>query len=156
MTYIGQFYRDQQHLIPSEVLIPQDIDQEAVEALVDTKVIKPQRGEKKQLINLATKNARVSLEQKFNLLEKNLEKTYGAVENIGQLLGIPTPVRIEAFDNSNIMGTSPVSAMVVFENGVPNKRNTASIRLRRWRGQMTMLSCVKFCSGGTVGCCGTV
>lgn len=89
-------------------------------------------------------------------MEKNLEKTYGAVENIGQLLGIPTPVRIEAFDNSNIMGTSPVSAMVVFENGVPNKRNTASIRLRRWRGQMTMLSCVKFCSGGTVGCCGTV
>lgn len=60
-------------MIPSEVLIPQDIDQEAVEALVDTKVIKPQRGEKKQLINLATKNARVSLEQKFNLLEKNLE-----------------------------------------------------------------------------------
>lgn len=134
LTYIGQFYRDQQHLIPSEVLIPQDIDQEAVEALVDTKVIKPQRGEKKQLINLATKNARVSLEQKFNLLEKNLEKTYGAVENIGQLLGIPTPVRIEAFDNSNIMGTSPVSAMVVFENGVPNKKEYRKYKIKTVEG----------------------
>ena len=121
-------------MIPSEVLIPQDIDQEAVEALVDTKVIKPQRGEKKQLINLATKNARVSLEQKFNLLEKNLEKTYGAVENIGQLLGIPTPVRIEAFDNSNIMGTSPVSAMVVFENGVPNKKEYRKYKIKTVEG----------------------
>lgn len=78
------------------------------------------------------------------------------MENIGQLLGIPTPVRIEAFDNSNIMGTSPVSAMVVFENGVPNKKNTASTRLIRLRDRMTMLPCGKFCSGGTVGCCGTV
>ena len=63
-------------------LIPQDIDEEAVKALVDTKVLKPQRGEKKQLVNLAIKNARVSLEQKFNLLEKSVEKTQGAIENL--------------------------------------------------------------------------
>lgn len=134
LTYIGQFYQDQQHLIPNEIFIPQDIDEEAVRALVDTKVVKPQRGEKKQLVNLAIKNARVSLEQKFNLLEKNLEKTQGAVKNIGNLLGIPTPVRIEAFDNSNIQGTSPVSAMVVFENGVANKKEYRKYKIKTVEG----------------------
>lgn len=123
LTYIGQFYQEKSHLKPNEILIPADIDEEAVRAMVDTKVLKPQRGEKKQLVNLAIKNARVSLQQKFDLLEKSIEKTQGAIENLGQLLNIPTPVRIESFDNSNIMGTSPVSAMVVFVNGKPSKKD---------------------------------
>ena len=130
LTYVGQFYQEKSHLIPNEILIPQDIDEEAVQALVDTKVLKPQRGEKKQLVNLAIKNARVSLEQKFNLLEKSMEKTQGAIENLGKLLQIPTPVRIESFDNSNIMGTSPVSAMVVFVNGKPSKKDYRKYKIK--------------------------
>ena len=130
LTYVGQFYQEKSHLIPNEILIPQDIDEEAVKALVDTKVLKPQRGEKKQLVNLAIKNARVSLEQKFNLLEKSMEKTQGAIENLGKLLQIPTPVRIESFDNSNIMGTSPVSAMVVFVNGKPCKKDYRKYKIK--------------------------
>ena len=130
LTYVGQFYQEKYHLVPNEVLIPQDIDEEAVKALVDTKILKPQRGEKKQLVNLAIKNARVSLEQKFNLLEKSVEKTQGAIENLGRLLQIPTPVRIESFDNSNIMGTSPVSAMVVFVNGKPSKKDYRKYKIK--------------------------
>ena len=130
LTYVGQFYQEKSHLVPNEVLIPQDIDEEAVKALVDTKILKPQRGEKKQLVNLARKNARVSLEQKFNLLEKSVEKTQGAIENLGRLLQIPTPVRIESFDNSNIMGTSPVSAMVVFVNGKPSKKDYRKYKIK--------------------------
>lgn len=130
LTYVGQFYQEKSHLIPNEILIPQDIDEEAVKALVDTKILKPQRGEKKQLVNLAIKNARVSLEQKFNLLEKSMEKTQGAIENLGKLLQIPTPVRIESFDNSNIMGTSPVSAMVVFVNGKPSKKDYRKYKIK--------------------------
>ena len=130
LTYVGQFYQEKSHLIPNEILIPQDIDEEAVKALVDTKVLKPQRGEKKQLVNLAIKNARVSLEQKFNLLEKSMEKTQGAIENLGKLLQIPTPVRIESFDNSNIMGTSPVSAMMVFVNGKPSKKDYRKYKIK--------------------------
>ena len=130
LTYVGQFYQDKSHLVPNEILIPQDIDEEAIKALVDTKVLKPQRGEKKQLVNLAIKNARVSLEQKFNLLEKSVEKTQGAIENLGRLLQIPTPVRIESFDNSNIMGTSPVSAMVVFVNGKPSKKDYRKYKIK--------------------------
>lgn len=130
LTYVGQFYQEKSHLVPNEVLIPQDIDEEAVKALVDSKILKPQRGEKKQLVNLAIKNARVSLEQKFNLLEKSVEKTQVAIENLGRLLQIPTPVRIESFDNSNIMGTSPVSAMVVFVNGKPSKKDYRKYKIK--------------------------
>ena len=136
LTYLGQFYLDSRHLKPREIFIPGDIDQESVEALVgdEVKVFKPQRGEKKQLVNLAAKNARVSLTQKFDLLEKDLAKTQGAIENLGKLMGIPTPVRIESFDNSNIMGTSPVSAMVVFENGKPNKKEYRKYKIKTVEG----------------------
>lgn len=134
LTYIGQFYQDQQHLIPNEIFIPQDIDEEAVKALVQTKVVKPQRGEKKQLVNLATKNARVSLEQKFDLLEKDLKKTHGAMTDLGKELGLRKLHRIEAFDNSNIMGTSPVSAMVVFVDGRPSKNNYRKYKIKTVEG----------------------
>ncbi len=135
LTYLGQFYHDSKNLIPKEIFIPETIDEELVKALVNSKVIKPKKGEKKQLVNLATKNARVSLQQKFDLLEKDIQKTQGAVENLGELMGIATPVRIEAFDNSNIMGTSPVSAMVVFENGKPNKKEYRKYKIKTVTGQ---------------------
>ncbi|QIM46988.1 excinuclease ABC subunit UvrC [Streptococcus ruminicola] len=130
LTYVGQFYRDSKHFIPKEIFIPQDIDEDLVKAVVNTKVVKPQRGEKKQLVNLAIKNARVSLQQKFDLLEKDIRKTHGAIENIGELLNIPKPVRIEAFDNSNIQGTSPVAGMVVFVNGKPSKKDYRKFKIK--------------------------
>lgn len=85
---------------------------------------------KKQLVALATKNARVSLQQKFDLLEKDIKKTSGAIENLGQLLKIDKPVRIEAFDNSNIQGTSPVAAMVVFVDGKPSKKDYRKFKIK--------------------------
>ncbi|MBJ6745376.1 excinuclease ABC subunit UvrC [Streptococcus sp. 121] len=134
LTYLGQFYQEANHLIPNEILLPMDVDFESAQALVDTKIRQPQRGEKKQLVSLASKNARVSLQQKFDLLEKNFEKTQGAVENLGRELGISTPYRIEAFDNSNIMGTSPVSAMVVFVNGVASKKDYRKYKIKTVEG----------------------
>ncbi|WP_205029906.1 excinuclease ABC subunit UvrC [Streptococcus porcinus] len=134
LTYIGQFYQDKRHFIPSEIFIPSEVDQELVEAIVPTKVIKPQRGEKKQLVALATKNARVSLQQKFDLLEKDLKKTQGAIESLGQLMGIARPERIEAFDNSNIQGTSPVAAMVVFVDGKASKQDYRKYKIKTVQG----------------------
>lgn len=130
LTYVGQFYSDQRHLIPKEVFIPETIDETLVAAIVPARIVKPQRGEKKQLVALATKNARVSLQQKFDLLEKDLRKTSGAIEHLGQLLGIEKPVRIEAFDNSNIQGTSPVAAMVVFVYGKPSKKDYRKFKIK--------------------------
>ncbi|VTS23929.1 excinuclease ABC subunit C [Streptococcus porcinus] len=134
LTYIGQFYQDKRHFIPSEIFIPSEVDQALVEAIVPTKIIKPQRGEKKQLVALATKNARVSLQQKFDLLEKDLKKTQGAIESLGQLMGIARPERIEAFDNSNIQGTSPVAAMVVFVDGKASKQDYRKYKIKTVQG----------------------
>ncbi|HEL0602483.1 TPA: excinuclease ABC subunit UvrC [Streptococcus equi subsp. zooepidemicus] len=130
LTYVGQFYSDQRHLIPKEIFIPEMIDETLVAAIVPARIVKPQRGEKRQLVALATKNARVSLQQKFDLLEKDLRKTSGAIEHLGQLLGIEKPVRIEAFDNSNIQGTSPVAAMVVFVDGKPSKKDYRKFKIK--------------------------
>lgn len=130
LTYIGQFYQNKKHFLPNEIFIPKEIDDKLVGALVDSKIVKPQRGEKKQLVNLAIKNAKVSLQQKFDLLEKDIKKTEGAIGNLGELLNIPKPIRIESFDNSNIQGTSPVSAMVVFVNGKPSKKDYRKYKIK--------------------------
>lgn len=130
LTYIGQFYQNKKHFLPNEIFIPKEIDDKLVGALVDSKIVKPQRGEKKQLVNLAIKNAKVSLQQKFDLLEKDIKKTEGAIENLGELLNIPKPIRIESFDNSNTQGTSPVSAMVVFVNGKPSKKEYRKYKIK--------------------------
>lgn len=134
LTYIGQFYQEAEHMVPKEILVPSGIDVEAVEVVTQTKVLKPSRGEKKQLVAMATKNARTQLQLKFDLLEKDLIKTQGAIENLGKILNIPTPARIESFDNSNIMGTSPVSAMVVFINGKPSKKDYRKYKIKTVEG----------------------
>ena len=64
------------------------------------------------------------------MAERDILKTTKAVENLGKILGIPKPVRIESFDNSNIMGTSPVSAMVVFIDGKPSKKDYRKYKIK--------------------------
>ncbi|WP_265458991.1 excinuclease ABC subunit UvrC [Enterococcus sp. HY326] len=134
LTYIGQFYQENQHFVPKEVLIPDDIDMPSVEALLKTKVLQPQRGEKKKLVKLAAKNAGVALNEKFDLIVRKQERTLGAVDRLGSALNIPSPTRIEAFDNSNIMGTDPVSAMVVFIDGKPAKNEYRKYKIKTVKG----------------------
>ncbi|WP_086347423.1 excinuclease ABC subunit UvrC [Candidatus Enterococcus clewellii] len=134
LTFIGQFYQENEHFIPKEVLIPDNIDKESVEALLATKVIQPQRGEKKKLVKLAGKNATVALQEKFDLIVRKQERTIGAVERLGDAMNIPVPIRIEAFDNSNIMGTDPVSAMVVFIDGKPAKKEYRKYKIKTVKG----------------------
>lgn len=130
LTFVGQFYQENQHFVPKEILIPESIDKASIEALVNTKVTQPMRGEKKKLVALAGKNAQVYLTEKFDLIERKQERTIGAVEKLGNALNIPTPVRIEAFDNSNIMGTDPVSAMVVYIDGKPDKKEYRKFKIK--------------------------
>lgn len=134
LTYIGQFYQENEHFIPKEVLIPDTIDQLSVEALLDTKVLQPKRGEKKKLVELANKNATVALNERFDLIARKQERTIGAVERLGNAMNIPTPTRIESFDNSNIMGTNPVAAMVVFIDGKPAKKEYRKYKIKTVKG----------------------
>lgn len=107
---------------------------EALESWLKVKVFQPQRGLKKQLVGMATENARVGLEEKFRLIERDESRTVKAVENLGNWLGTNTISRIEAFDNSNIQGTDPVSAMVVFVDGKPDRKEYRKYKVKTVQG----------------------
>lgn len=121
LTFIGRFYQSN-NLKPKEIFIPATLDQDLLSQLLDIKVVVPKIGEKKELVDLAMKNAEMALSEKLQLIEKQEERTLKAVERLGELLSIPTPHRIEAFDNSHHQGMDAVSAMVVFTDGRPDKK----------------------------------
>src|SRR5699024_3644934 len=134
LTYIGRFYLHQNHLLPDEILVPLGTNAEMLEQLLDVPTHTPYRGQKKQLVETATKNASIALEEKFTLIERDEERTIMAVEELGEILHIETPHRIEAFDNSNIQGTDPVSAMVVFTDGRAHKNEYRKYKIRDVKG----------------------
>jgi excinuclease ABC subunit C len=134
LTFLGQFYSIAEHFKPKEVLVPDTVDAEMVEQLLSVKVLIPQRGQKKELVKLAYKNAKIALKEKFSLIERDEERTIKAVESLGKQMGIFTPHRIEAYDNSNIQGTDPVSAMIVFIDGKPEKREYRKYKIKSVTG----------------------
>ncbi len=114
--------------------MPESVDESMAEQLVQTKILIPKRGQKKDLVQLAEKNAKVSLHDKFALIERDEERTIRAVEKLGEAMGIYTPYRIESFDNSNIQGADPVSAMVVFINGKPDRKEYRKYKIKTVEG----------------------
>lgn len=133
-TFIGQFYQLNQHFLPKEVHIPKQLDVEMVHTVVDTNIVTPQRGQKKQLVDMANKNARISLENKFELIARDESRTVKAIEQLADAMGIQIPIRIEAFDNSNIQGVGPVSAMVSFVDGKPDKKGYRKYKIKSVEG----------------------
>lgn len=133
-SYIGRFYLHQNHLRPKEILLPIGSDTELIAELLEVNVHTPLRGRKKELVELAMKNAEIALTEKFLLIERDEERTILAAERLGEALNIETPHRIEAFDNSNIQGTNPVSAMIVFIDGRPNKKEYRKYKIRTVEG----------------------
>lgn len=134
LTFLGQFYEITNHFKPKEILLPESVDAEMAEGLLGVKTIHPKRGSKKDMLKLANKNAAIALQEKFSLIERDEERTINAVENLGVQLGIYTPHRIEAFDNSNIQGSDPVSALVVFIDGKPEKREYRKYKIKTVQG----------------------
>jgi excinuclease ABC subunit C len=137
ISYLTQFYSDHPAL-PKEILLPDHPEHgdtaKALQEWLNVKVLVPQRGKKKQLVSMAEDNAKVSLEEKFRLIERDEERTVKAVENLGQWIGTDAVRRIEAFDNSNIQGSDPVSAMVVFIDGKPAKKEYRKFKIRTVQG----------------------
>ena len=82
------------------------------------------------MLDLATQNAHVKIDEKFNMLQRQEERTIGACEELGDAMNIQTPLRIEAFDNSHIFGSDTVSAMVVFEDGRPRKKDYRKFKIQ--------------------------
>lgn len=139
-AFIGQFYSGTPY-IPRELLVmAEPEDREGLENWLSEKsghrvyIKVPQRGEKHNLLELARKNAQLTLNQFGTRLKQEEKRTKGAMEQLSQLLGIMDeempPSRIEAYDISNTYGFLSVGSMVVFDNGRPLKNDYRKFRIR--------------------------
>ncbi len=129
-SFILQFYNQKNRVLPKEILVPSGIDKKVLNEILGVSVKTPKRGQKRDLLEMAHKNARLVLEEKFRLLELDDRKTVGAMNEITDALGLPNGHRVEAFDHSHLQGTDIVSAMVCFIDGRPEKKLYRKYKLK--------------------------
>ncbi|OMF32178.1 excinuclease ABC subunit C [Paenibacillus sp. FSL H8-0548] len=158
ITFVTQYYSDNPAL-PKQILLPlpEELEHDEAEGAAKSeedeaasshaddviaslhswlkvKVLMPQRGRKSEVVTMATNNAKVMLDEKFRLIERDEERSVKASESLAGWLGLDAVHRIEAFDNSNIQGTNPVSAMVVFIDGKPDRREYRKYKVKTVQG----------------------
>lgn len=129
-SFILQFYNRRNNILPRELLLPAGLPNKEISEILGIPVRTPERGEKRDLLAMAAENARLTLDEKFRLLEIDKGKTTGAMKEITDALGLPVGHKIEAFDHSHIQGADPVSAMVVFVDGEPAKKLYRKYKLK--------------------------
>ncbi|WP_296973013.1 excinuclease ABC subunit UvrC [Thermobacillus sp. ZCTH02-B1] len=107
---------------------------ESLQRWLKVKVFVPRRGKKRDIVKMAIQNARMTLEEKFRLIERDEARSIKACEGLARRLGLPRLRRIEAFDNSNIQGADAVSAMAVFIDGKPAKSEYRKYKVKTVEG----------------------
>ena len=125
--YIARFYTNLNK--PKEILVPNIVDDKLLSEYLDINVRKPIKGEKLKLVNNACENAKIMLNEKFELIKKDEEKTVLANEELKNILKLEKLSRIEIFDNAHLFGTYNVSGMVVFIDGRPSKNNYRKFKI---------------------------
>ncbi len=125
--YIADFYSNL--LKPKEILVPEIVEEELMSLYLETTVRRPQKGEKLKLVEMACENAKIALEEQFELIEKDEARTLDANEELRKILGLPSLDRIEIFDNAHLFGTYNVSGMVVFRSGKPAKNEYRKFKI---------------------------
>lgn len=133
LSFIIQYYFEHP-ILAKEVLLPEHLEVEDFSEWLPAKVLQPKRGQKRKLVRLANKNAENALKEKFLLALSKERRTKEAVESLAESLGIERLQRIEAFDNSNIQGANPVSAMVVYIDGEPDRNSYRKYRIKEVTG----------------------
>lgn len=127
--YIVDVYQNN-FLLPKEILVPDIVDAELISNYYSISCRVPIRGEKLRLIEMANKNAKITLDNEFELLEKDENRTYVANQELKQILNLDRLERIELFDNSHLFGTYSVSGMVVFIDGKPAKNEYRKYKIK--------------------------
>ena len=130
-----QFYTD--HAAPPEIHVPVPFPAADAELLENwlserserrVRIMVPRRGEKRGLLDLASRNAEVAYQARFN---ENVAANYDALETLRAVLALPSlPRRIECFDISTIQGSETVASMVVCEDGRMKKGEYRKFRIR--------------------------
>ena len=120
MEYIIKFY-EKNNIMPKEIIVPNIIDKELLSSFLNVKVSSPTKGDIKKLLELASDNAKIKLEEKESTLSKSEQARLEAIQDLKKILNTDQVNRIEAFDNSHLFGTFYVGGMVVFDDFLPNK-----------------------------------
>ncbi|WP_042275912.1 excinuclease ABC subunit UvrC [[Clostridium] dakarense] len=136
-SFVKQFYMEQEY-IPKELIVEDEIEdsfilEEWLSAKKGQKVIirVPQKGEKKNLVEMVRKNAVEYLEKFSDMNKRKYEKSIGALEELKQILDLESiPKRIESFDISNIQGVDSIGSMVVFTNGKKDKKEYRRYKIK--------------------------
>lgn len=120
IEYIIKFY-DKSGILPKELYVPKEVDNNLLSDYLNIKVSIPYRGKIKSLLELAKENAKENLDNEEKILENDEKERTKALKYLAELLHMDKIYRIESFDNSHLFGTYYVGGMVVFDNFLPNK-----------------------------------
>lgn len=129
-SFILQFYNRKNNVLPREILVPQAVDRSTLAQILHVPLRTPQRGQKRDLLQMAQENAKLVLLEKFRLMELDNRQTVEAQKQIFAALDLPYGHVIESFDHSHIQGMDPVSAMVSFVDGKPQKSNYRKYKIK--------------------------
>ncbi len=139
-VFLKQYYAGTPY-IPRRIMLPCAIEEkDVIEEWLGGRrgarayVQVPRKGMKEKLVELASKNAKMVLDQDKERLKREEGRTIGAMKEIAGLLGLSQVVRVEAFDISNISGFQSVGSMVVYEKGKPCRSDYRKFRLKSVSG----------------------
>jgi excinuclease ABC subunit C len=134
---LAQYYSTD--YVPLEIHVPQDFEDRAIlEKALSTRrgrrvhIYDPKRGQKRELVELVERNAKIAFDQRFRTLQPDSQKI---LEDLQEILELPHfPERIESFDISHIQGAEPVAGIVVFDNGKQNRAETRRLKIKTVEG----------------------
>lgn len=140
--FIKQYYENAPY-IPREVLLSADIEEmDIIERWMHQKrgmkvnIASPKRGEKKELVEMAKKNAKLVLKQLKLKMAKDESRINEELDSLQKAVNSPAlPHRIEAYDISNIQGHHTVASLVVFEDGQPKKEHYRRFKIKEHDGK---------------------
>ena len=138
--FVKQFYAGTP-FIPREVWLQYPIEEEEIicqwlsqKKGQKVKIVVPKKGEKERLVELAARNADLILTQDREKVKREELRTIGAIDQVGQWIGIGGIRRVEAYDISNTSGVESVGSMVVYEDGKPKRSDYRKFKIRTVRG----------------------
>ena len=139
-SFVKQFYSGTP-FIPRELWIQTELEEkEIIEKWLEmkrgqkVKLVVPRKGQKERLVELAEKNAALVLSQDKEKIKREELRTIGAMNQVGDLIGLSRIRRIEAFDISNTSGLESVGSMIVYEDGKPKRSDYRKFKIQTVKG----------------------
>lgn len=139
-SFVKQFYAGTP-FIPRELWLQHPLaDEDVISQWLTAKrgqkvrIVVPKKGEKERLVELAARNAALVLSQDKERIKKEELRTIGAMNQIGELIGIGGIRRMEAYDISNTSGIESVGSMVVYEDGKPKRSDYRKFKIKTVQG----------------------